>query len=209
MDSRNLQLFRKLRTNPRWNKLTRDFAVVAYTLFAKYEDVLHRDDVAFHTGDFGERGNFARAVAEAADLHDHVDCRGDMTPNRDIRNVEAAHRDHRLEAAQSVPRSVRVNRRERTVVARIHGLEHVQRFFATNLTDDDAVGTHTQRVDNELPLLNRAPAFDVGWTRLQSNHVVLVELQFGRILHGDDAFAIRNVRRQNVKERRLAGTRAA
>ncbi len=33
---------------------------------------------------------------------------------------------------------------ERAIVARIHRLQHVERFIAANLTDDDSIRTHTQ-----------------------------------------------------------------
>ena len=87
-----------------------------------------------------------------------------------------------------------MNRGQRTVVAGVHGLEHVERFFAAHLADDDAIGTHAQSVDDELPLPDRALAFDVGRARLEPHDVLLVQLQFGRVLDGDDALAIRNER---------------
>ena len=124
-------------------------------------------------------------------------------------NVQAAHGDHGFEAAQRVARRVGVNRGQRAVVAGVHGLQHVQRFLAAHLTDDDAVGTHTQRVDHQLALLDRAFAFDVGGPRFQAHDVVLVQLQFGRVFDRDDAFAVGNVGRKHVEERRLAGAGAA
>ena len=36
------------------------------------------------------------------------------------------------------------------VVARVHGLQHVERLGAADLADDDAVGTHTQGVDHQV-----------------------------------------------------------
>ena len=153
--------------------------------------------------------HFAGAVAEAADLNDDVDGRGDLPANGAVGNVQAAHGDHGFQAAQGVARRVRVNGGQRAVVARVHGLQHVQRFFAANLTDDDAVGAHTQGVDDQLALLNRAFALDVGGARFQAHDVVLVQLQFRRVFHGDDAFAVGNVGRENVEERGLTGAGAA
>ena len=37
---------------------------------------------------------------------------------------------------------------ERTFVAGVHGLQHVEGFFAADLADHDAVGAHTQAVDD-------------------------------------------------------------
>src|SRR5438874_10153648 len=56
----------------------------------------------------------------------------------------------------------------RSVVTRIHGLEHVKRFFAADLPNHNAVRAHTQAVDNELPL---AHGTDRKSTRLNSSHV--------------------------------------
>ena len=72
----------------------------------------------------------------------------------------------------------------------VHRLQHVQRLFAAHLTDDDAVGTHTQGVDHELALLDGALAFHVGRTRFQARHVFLPQLQFRRVFDRDDALVL-------------------
>ena len=46
------------------------------------ENVLHGDDIAFHAGNFGHVGDFARAVAQAGDLHDDVDRRSNLPAAR-------------------------------------------------------------------------------------------------------------------------------
>ena len=101
-----------------------------------------------------------------------------------------------------------MNRRERTVVTGVHGLEHVEGFFAADLTNDDAVRTHTQAVDQELALINGALAFDIGWTSFETHHVFLVELQFGGVFDGNDALAVGQIGREHVEKRGLssAGT---
>ncbi len=78
--------------------------------------------------------------------------------------------------------------RQRTVVAGVHGLQHIQGFFAADLTDDDSIGTHTQAVHEQLALPDRAVAFQVGRAGLKARHVGLLELQLGRVLDGDDPF---------------------
>ena len=52
--------------------------------------------------------------------------------------------------------AVRVDRRQRAVVARVHRLQHVERFLAAHLAHDDPVRPHTQAVDQQLPLPHRA-----------------------------------------------------
>ena len=56
---------------------------------------------------------------------------------------------------------------------------------------------------------DRALAFDVRRPRFQPDDVVLLQLQFGRVLDGDDALVVRDEARQRVEQRRLAATRAA
>ncbi len=94
--------------------------------------------------------------------------------------------------------------RQRPVVTSVHRLQHVERFFASHLADHDAVGTHTKGVDEQLPLPDRALAFDVWRPRLEPGDVLLVQLQLGRILDGDDALAFGDEPRQHVEQRRLA-----
>ena len=68
----------------------------------------------------------------------------------------------------------------------VHGLQHVDCFSAADLTDDDAIGAHTQSVLDQVALGDLALALDVGRARLEPGDVLLLELQFGRILDRDD-----------------------
>ena len=124
-------------------------------------------------------------------------------------NVQVGHRDHVFDTSQRVARRVRVDRGERAFVARIHGLQHVEGFLATHLANYDAVGTHTQTVDDQLPLPHRALAFDVGRAGFQADDVFLLELQFGRVFDGDDAVGIRNVAGEHVQQGGLSGAGSA
>ena len=78
-----------------------------------------------------------------------------------------------------------------------------------DLADDDAIGTHTQGVDQQLALLDRALAFDVGRARFQPRHVLLVQLKLGGVFDRDDALALGDEAGQHVQQRRLAGAGAA
>ena len=144
MNPRDGQALRESRTDAAGHEIAHDFAVFSNAAFPEDENVLHGDDVAFHAGDFGDAGDFARAVAQTADLHHDVDGRGDLAANRAVGNIQTGHGHHGFQAAQSIARGVRVNGGERAVVAGVHGLQHVQRFFAADLADDDAVGAHAQ-----------------------------------------------------------------
>ena len=79
----------------------------------------------------------------------------------------------------------------RALVAGVHGLQHVQHLGGADLADDDAVGAHTQGVAHQIAGHDLAPPLDVGRPGLQAHHVLLLQLQLGGVLDGDDALARR------------------
>src|SRR5436309_3057470 len=83
-------------------------------------------------------------------------------------------------------RAVGVDGRDRAVVARGHGLEHVKGLTAADLTDDDAVGPHTEAVAHEVADRDLTAALDVRRAGLHREDVVLVELELLGVLDGDD-----------------------
>src|SRR5690606_17432787 len=116
---------------------------------------------------------------------------------------------HGLATGQGIGRSVRERRGHGAVVAGVHRLEHVQGGFVTDLAHDDAVGAHTQGVDHELADGDLAFPFNVGRARLQRDHMLLAELQFGRVFYRDDALVVRDELRKDVEQRGFTGTGAA
>ena len=80
--------------------------------------------------------------------------------------------------------------RHRTFVAGVHGLQHVEGLLAATLAEDDAVGTHAQRVLHELALADFALAFDVRRPRFHAANVRLLQLQLGGVLDGDQALLV-------------------
>ena len=66
-----------------------------------------------------------------------------------------------------------MNGGHRAFVAGIHGLEHIEGFFAAHLAHDDAIWTHTQAVDQQLTLADRALSFNVRRTGLQAHDILL------------------------------------
>src|SRR5262245_25281483 len=93
--------------------------------------------------------------------------------------------------------------RQRTVMTCVHRLQHVERLFPTHLANDDAIRPHTQGIDKQLSLSDGALPFDVRWPGLQSSDMLLMKLQLGRILDGNDALALSNEAREHVEQRRL------
>ena len=168
------------------------------------EQVLHGDDLALHADDFADRGHPARAVLHTSLLDDHVDGSGDLFADGAHGQVDAGHQHHGLETGQAVAGTVRVNRGERAVVTGVHRLQHVQGGAVTTLTDDDPVGPHAQRVLDELTDVDLSAALDVGRSRLETQHVVLLELELGRVLDGDDALVVGDEGGHHVEQGRLA-----
>ncbi len=80
---------------------------------------------------------------------------------------------------------------EGTVMAGVHGLEHVEGFLATHFADDDPVRPHAQAVAHQVALDDFPPPLDIGRAGFQAHDVVLLELQLGGILDGHDALVFR------------------
>ena len=74
-------------------------------------------------------------------------------------------------------------------MAGIHGLQHVEGFVAADLADDDPVRTHAEAVDQQLPLPHASQSFHIGRPGFEPHHVLVFELQFGRVFDGDDPLA--------------------
>ena len=98
---------------------------------------------------------------------------------------------------------------ERSLVAGVHGLEHVQGLAAANLADDDPVRAHAQGVADQIADGHLAASLDVGRARFQAHHMGLLQRELGGVLNGDDALALRNHAGQGVEEGGLAGAGSA
>src|SRR3546814_10959138 len=97
----------------------------------------------------------------------------------------------------------------RSVVARVHRLQHVERFSGAHLAHDDAIRPHAKRVLDEVALSDLAPALDIGRPGFEPRHMPLLQLKLGRILNGDDPLAVVDIGGKRVQQGRLARTRAA
>src|SRR5205085_716056 len=142
----------------------------------------------FQAGDFGNADDLAATAGEAAGLDDELDGAGDLVAHGACGDVVAGHHDHDFDTRQGVAGVVGVNRGHGAFVTGVHGLEHVQGLGAAALADDHAIGAHTQAVLDQVALIDFAFAFDVGRSGLEAHDVGLLELEFGGVLDGDDAF---------------------
>src|SRR6266496_108175 len=167
-----------------------DLAGGVDAVLLELEDLLHRDHARLDVGDLGDAGDAPLAVRPAGELDDHVERPGDRLPDQRLRHLNATHADHRLDTRQRVARGVRVYGRHRPLMAGVHRLQHVQHLAAAALTDDDAVGTHTKRVLDEIARDHLALALDVRGTRLEAHDVALLQLQLRGVLDGEDALVL-------------------
>ena len=102
-----------------------------------------------------------------------------------------------------------MNRGHRTFMAGIHGLKHVEGFFAAALSDNDPVGPHTQSVFHQFALANFSFAFGTRWACFHSANVRELQLQLGGILDRDDAFLGGNEARKCIQHGSFAASRSA
>ena len=93
-------------------------------------------------------------------------------------------------------------------MAGVHRLEHVERFGSTAFADDDPVGPHAQGVLDQIANRVSTRPFHVGRFAFQRHHMVLMKLQFRRVLDRDDALLHGNEARQDVQHRRLSRPRS-
>ena len=125
--------------------------------------------------DRGHLEHDASSVAEPSRVHHDVDRRRHLRPDMGDGEVDVGHQGHRLEAPERVTRRVRVRGRERTIVSRVHRLEHVEGLTAADLTDDDPIRSHPERVANQISDRDLAATLDGRRSGLKTDHVGLRE----------------------------------
>src|SRR3954454_7767515 len=162
-------------------ELALDLSIGADPRLAEAEDLLHRHDLAFHSGQLRYADELAAAIGQAGDLDDNVDRRSDLRAGRFRGDVDPTHPDHLLDTRERIARSIGVDRGHRAIVTGVHRLEHVERFTGANLAEDDPVGPYAQRVLDEVALSDFALPLDVRGASLEPDDVLLLELELGRI----------------------------
>ena len=93
-------------------------------------------------------------------------------------------------------------------MAGVHRLEHVERFFASDFADDDAIGPHTEGVDDQVPLLHGTFAFNVGRPGFEPDDVALAQIELSGVFDRDHTFVLADEARKDIEQRRLAGAGA-
>jgi hypothetical protein len=137
-------------------------------------------------------------------VHDDIDRGRHLIADVGGGEIDTRHHRHRLETPEQVAARVGVRGGERAVVTRVHRLEHVQRLATANLADDDPVGPHPERVADQIPNRHLPAPFDVGGAGLQRDHMRSVEAELCGVLDRDQALVVRDERREDPEQGRLA-----
>ena len=82
-----------------------------------------------------------RSVSQSVHVQDHLNCRGKLTVQRVA--IHTAERRQRLESGRHLFGRIGVNGAGAAVVAGVHRREQISHLCAADLTDDDAIGTHS------------------------------------------------------------------
>src|SRR6266545_4416224 len=168
MNSIGPKAVQTVRLRPNGAEAAENFAARADAGPIELEQILHRHLVAVDADDFGDAGHLSGSVTQARSVDHDVDGAGKLLANYLVGYVLARHHHHGLETREGIARRVGVHGGHGAVVARVHGLQHVERFRPARFTHDDTVRTHTQGVDYKVALRNRSRAFDVHGARLQA-----------------------------------------
>ena len=150
----------------------------------------------------------SRPVAGAGDLHDEVERRAELVADG-RRAGDRGRRSTIVSSRRSASAAVGVARRQRALVAGVHGLEHVEGLAPPDLADDDAVGPHAQRVAHEVADRGGADAVGVGGPGLEPHDVRRGQAQLGGVLDGDHPLAVGDQRAERVEQGGLARAGAA
>ena len=152
--------------------------------------------------DHTELGDETRSVATTPYMHDCVDRRDELAVQRIA--TETADGTERFESRRHVGRFVGVNRAAPTLMAGVERGEQVDHFTASHLTDDEPVGSHAQRLPDEVADGDRARAFDVGRSRFESYDVGMLGSQLRGILDEEHAMPRLGKPEQGREQCRLA-----
>ena len=174
------------------------------------EDVGHGDDITFH----------ALTSVMLTTLREPSRMRSWWT----IRSIAEEICSRMARTGSSMPAiSIIVSRREsvsrgllewsgghRAVMAGVHGLQHVQRLHRRGISPTMMrSGRMRSAVDHQVANGDFAASFNIGRARFQRDHVLLAQLQFGRIFDRDDALICWDEAGEDVEQRRLARAGAA
>jgi hypothetical protein len=144
------------------------------------------------------------AGGRALQVDDRADAAGDEAAD-DVEAGAGGGQGHGFEARRDLFGAAGVEGGHEPVVPGVGRLEHVEDLGAADLADDDPIGTHPERVADQLAERHLAAAFDVGRACLEPDDVGAGELELRHVLDGDDAFPGRDGGGEDVEQSDVAG----
>ena len=108
------------------------------------------------------------------------------------RQIETGHRHQGFDSGQGVTAGIGMHGRQGPIMTGIHGLQHIQALGSSDLAQNNLVRTHAEGILHELTLRDLTFPFDIRRPCLQTNYMVLTQLQFGGVFDRYDAFIVRN-----------------
>src|ERR1700724_740494 len=147
--------------------------VFADACLLEHENVLHLYLVAVQSEHLADGDDLPRPVPQAALLHDDVYGGRDLFPDGPGGQFCTPHQHQSFQTVQTVTRRVRVDSRQRSVMACIHCLEHVQGLATATLADHDPIGAHPEGVDHQVADGDPAAAFHGRRSGLKCYNVLL------------------------------------
>lgn len=156
----------------------------------------------------------ATVSASSPDVHDKVNRQSDGFSDTPVRQSHVCGQHTVRQTCERLFSGIRVDRTEAAEVPGVQRLQQVERFCATDLTDQNAIRSmpqcRTKQVGNRDGRQRRLLAERQLCTpRLEPNHVRFVQMNLCGLLDQNNAIAIGNVRSERVEQRGLAGTGTA
>ena len=99
-----------------------------------------------------------------------------------------------------------MSRGQRTIMPRIHRLQHVECLGTATLSNNDPFRSHSQTVPHQVRCGNLTFSFNVGRACFETHNVFLLQLQFGCILDRYDPVLVGYKTGQSVQQGRFSWT---
>ena len=156
----------------------------------------------------------ATVSANSPDVHDKVNRQSDGFSDAPVRQTHVRGQHTVRQTREGLLRGVRVDRAEAAEMPGVQRLQQVERFRATDLANQDAIGSMPQRRTKQVGNRDGRQRRLLAERRLRTpcfepKHVRFVQVNLSGLLDQNNAIAIGNVRGQRIEQRGLAGAGTA
>ena len=166
--------------------------------------LLRGNHVVNKAGHFRDRGNAALAVGQAADLHNEIQCIGDLPAQADLTALKAGKTCQHFHAMQAFTSRTGMDGGHRSIVPRVHGLQHFQHLGTAYLTHHNAVGAHAQAVAQQITNRHHTRTIKATGAAFHAHDMRVRQGQLGRVFDRHHALICGNKARNRVEHRGFA-----